>query len=484
MQVDSRGLGLFRILFCISLLGEVLTILNYRHVIYDPIPFIQFSEVNFGYLILIWIIALILLIFGYQTRIAAVVNYVMTLSLIGTSHNFEYHIFYTYLSVGFLFMFIGIDRGFSVDAWLAKRNGQHMQTSVPFLHKMMPLFFGIGTIYFNSFIHKLSSPIWMHGLGLWLPSSVSMLSKSNLQWLLDKEYFCYVASWLVLFYEACFFVLVWFRKVRLPLFLIGIPFHIGILLLYPIPWFALSYITVLTLLLPDTIWKKSDVFDSASFSKDVTSMEVSKFAYIIPVILFLELNCLLGSGIFLRLQEKLGMVNGRKWQSFQNVSKKLLIFSTSTLGINKHDVFMDFHFTGYNHNIALVYVAKDGKKSFIPVTNENGHPGKYLIGFNWAKWGFRSNGTYINPKALEDGIQRYSAYFLVNEELGLERRSHFEVVVKKFDSPTGWEKGFLTRMDNRPWRSIGYFDWEKRKMTLVLPDIEATDVDTYPLFVK
>ncbi len=63
-------------------------------------------------------------------------------------------------------------------------------------------------------------------------------------------------GYFVIVFETLFIFLFWFRPLRIPLLLIGILFHLGILIIYPIPWFALTVIAVYLLLLPERFWLK------------------------------------------------------------------------------------------------------------------------------------------------------------------------------------------------------------------------------------
>lgn len=55
-------------------------------------------------------------------------------------------------------------------------------------------------------------------------------------------------------FEFVFIFLFWFKKFRVPFLLLGIFFHLGILIAYPIPWFALTAVVVYLLLVPQSFW--------------------------------------------------------------------------------------------------------------------------------------------------------------------------------------------------------------------------------------
>jgi predicted DCC family thiol-disulfide oxidoreductase YuxK len=100
---------------------------------------------------------------------------------------------------------------------------------------------------------------------MWLPSSLPMATWNDTSVLLNQELLMKFLGYLVLVFEGLFIFLFWFRSLRVPLMLIGILFHIGILIIYPIPWFALTLIAVYLLMLPETFWfRLSKMFKSRS----------------------------------------------------------------------------------------------------------------------------------------------------------------------------------------------------------------------------
>jgi hypothetical protein len=57
-QIDATGLALFRILYFANLFFEVLQIFNFRHLIFDKIPFVEGNEVAVGIGLVIWLVSL------------------------------------------------------------------------------------------------------------------------------------------------------------------------------------------------------------------------------------------------------------------------------------------------------------------------------------------------------------------------------------------------------------------------------------------
>lgn len=61
-KIDGTGLALFRIAYSLVLLCEVVQIFYFRHLIFDKIPFVEPSEIDLSYGLVLWMIAIIFLI--------------------------------------------------------------------------------------------------------------------------------------------------------------------------------------------------------------------------------------------------------------------------------------------------------------------------------------------------------------------------------------------------------------------------------------
>jgi predicted DCC family thiol-disulfide oxidoreductase YuxK len=115
---------------------------------------------------------------------------------------------------------------------------------------------GLGLVYLDSIFYKLSSKMWLEGLGSWQPSSLPMITHLRNDVLLNQEYLMKIVGWLTIFFETIFVFTFFHKKLRFPFFIIGIILHLGIFIEFPIPWFALTAIAVYLLLVPVSIWQR------------------------------------------------------------------------------------------------------------------------------------------------------------------------------------------------------------------------------------
>jgi hypothetical protein len=192
-KVDALGLAVFRILYAVVLFCEISQLYKFRHIIYDKNPFVTVGEIDVTFLFFFWFVVLGFLFLGLFTRFATILNYVFGVIIFSSANQFEYHIFYTYVSVNFLLMFMPISMVFSLDALIQKIKYSRAHSfyivdrKILEINYLMPVFAGIALVYFDSIFLKISSPMWLNGLGMWLPSSLPMVTWYDTTILLNQE---------------------------------------------------------------------------------------------------------------------------------------------------------------------------------------------------------------------------------------------------------------------------------------------------------
>ncbi len=113
-KTNSAGLSVFRILYSSILFCKVFQLYSERELIYTG------AGLNVDYIFLFWFPVLILLLLGLYTRIASVLNYIFSIILFSSAIEFEYTIYYAFLSVNLLFIFLPISRSISLDSLVRK----------------------------------------------------------------------------------------------------------------------------------------------------------------------------------------------------------------------------------------------------------------------------------------------------------------------------------------------------------------------------
>jgi predicted DCC family thiol-disulfide oxidoreductase YuxK len=259
-KVDATGLAMFRIVYGLILFFEVLQTFYFRNLMFDPLPFIERSEINTAPALIIWLGVIILLILGAFTRTAAIINYLFTLIFISHLYSFEYHLDYTITGVNFIMIFLPVSKSFSIDRLILKlkkstlRSHYSPSKEISSIFPYLILGLGVGLVYFDSVFYKLSSPMWLSGLGFWLPASLPFATYLDLSFILNQKYIVLLMGYIVIAFEALFLFLIWFKRFHIGLLVIGLLLHIGILIAYPIPLFALGVAALYVLLLPESFF--------------------------------------------------------------------------------------------------------------------------------------------------------------------------------------------------------------------------------------
>ncbi len=144
------------------------------------------------------------------------------------------------------------------------------------------------------------------------------------------------------------------------------------------------------------------------------------------------------------------------------VAENAEAFSLRLVGICNHGVFVDRHFDGYNHILAVTYVHPDGHEEFLPITRPTGQPSWYTYSAIWTRWvSFTDGPKVLQPKVFA-GVRDWSAFWAMKHGVRLEN-ARFNLKVKKVDTATGWEHDFLHRQMQHPWLDGGYVQWTNRQ---------------------
>ena len=614
-EIDGTGLAVFRIFYSCVLLCEIAQIFYFRHLIYDKIPYVSVSEINFIIPITLWGIVVVFFMFGLFTKFTSILNYLLTLILVGSLESFEYHVFYAYLGINFLIIFFPMGRCLSLDRLITKLKFSNTTfqynppRNVSQLYYFLIIYIGLALVYFDSVFFKVSSNLWYRGLGFWEPSSLPMVTRTDMSWILNQEILVKIIGYGIIVFEFVFIFLFFRKKWRVPLAIIGVLMHIGIMIQFPIPWFGLTACAIYCLMVPVSFWKKLfgevakeetklyvyydaecplcvrtkitvkhfDVKNRIKFKtvqfdavendslkgiatetmlNDIHSVNLkgkvfsgvdtyiqimNQIWYLKPISLALRLP---GFNYFSRkiysyvaqnrttercTEENCGydppaIPDDSKFKIFKNFTLKdlnfkfiyyislfftvlqlFLLYNSNFVGLFKgytgsgktemskmisqtvsntrfvtciffgsthHVVFNDSHFDNYNHIVAITYLDKNGKETWLPINDERGMPSTYCYGFNWVKWTFRVTSPDIETKTLGKGIRRFTAFWANKNGIDLNDAT-FLIKVKKIDIPNKWEKDFLKKQIASPWIDGGKVEWKYEEFYQSIKNIES-----------
>ncbi len=264
-QVPATGLGVFRICFGLVILQETIFLFYFRHLIFDPVPYIDRASPTLHFLLLAWICVAACLVAGYHARKAAVFNYLFWVAFVAFTpmwQDFDGGFDQLMTSTSFLLIFLPSERALSLD-----NLRQKLRYSTPALHYepprevtvlayYLPVAISLGLLYFDSGLHKLSSEFWRNGMGSWLPPTMPYyMSAIDMSPLLNIKPLEMFIGYAIIVFQFAFLPLFWFRRFRVPLMLTGATFHIGIILSLNIYPFGFAMLVHYLLMVPFAWWR-------------------------------------------------------------------------------------------------------------------------------------------------------------------------------------------------------------------------------------
>lgn len=256
-------LGVFRIVFFSIMFLEVLDFEELMPLLVDETPLLNPSDWNYHWIFGFWKVVLAGVILGLPSKFWRIANWVFAVGFFNSVDAFEYHMFYAWTGVSFISIFLQCTKSLSVDRVLdnVKRARSGLSPSpleVTNWDYYLPLLVGVGFVYADSVLWKLTDPAWTGGLGMYRPCSLPFISyDSFLTGGKDTEVVFRALGMLTLVFEFLFIFLIptmlkkkWLGLVSMA---IGIGLHGGIALLLPLPLFGWGYASLFILLLPPSL---------------------------------------------------------------------------------------------------------------------------------------------------------------------------------------------------------------------------------------
>jgi predicted DCC family thiol-disulfide oxidoreductase YuxK len=258
-------LGFFRVFFGLVAIQEVVFLLYFRHLIFDPVPFIDRASPILHFFLLVWFIVLLFLIFGLFTRKAALWNYAFWVIFVVFTpmwQDFDGGFDQLMTGVSFLLIFLPSEKAFSLDRLRVRLQSVQLSADKDFespktsvLSYTLTLGLSLGLLYLDSGIHKLSSEFWRNGMGGWLPPSMPYyMSPLDMSPLLNNKLAEEIIGYSVIAFQLSFLFLFWKKSFRIPLLILGVLFHVGIILSLNVYPFGFAMLSLYTLLVPFSWW--------------------------------------------------------------------------------------------------------------------------------------------------------------------------------------------------------------------------------------
>lgn len=251
--VPAWPLAAFRIAFSTVLLLELLHFVSRWDLVLVAHPLRETLPPGTVAALIAWAIALVAVLLGVLTPVAAAVNHHFVCAFFRPDATFSYHADMLYVPASLLLVFVPCYRCWSVDRVLLKRllRLDVAGRPVPRVYQHVLVFWVMGFMYFDSTVYKLHSPFWVHGLGFWLPASFPSFTVFSWNSLLNCQWLVRAAGHVTLVFELVFIFVFWSRRLRPLLIGLGLALHIGIAVVFPIPLFGLLMVALYAAMLPD-----------------------------------------------------------------------------------------------------------------------------------------------------------------------------------------------------------------------------------------
>lgn len=264
-QAPATGIGLFRLFYGLITLQEIIFLLYFNHLIFDPIPYIDVEFPMIPFFLCLWSVIAAFIVVGYRYQFAMISNYIIWLVFVNFTpmqRDFDGGFDLFMIGTGFFLLFMPGDRAFSIDNLRRKLSTPftHYSTyptpTVSTLAYTLPVAVCLGFLYFDSAIHKMFAEHWRNGLGTWLPATQPYyVSAIDMSPLLNNQLLQNILGYTILIFQFTFIFFFTQRRLRIACLLVGLGLHLGITLSFNIYPFGLGMLSFYTLLIPFKWWR-------------------------------------------------------------------------------------------------------------------------------------------------------------------------------------------------------------------------------------
>lgn len=256
---SNKSFALFRITFALFLLFFIAHIAYYRPLIFNTIPKLAPNPFPAKLFLSIWAIALFGLLIGWQTRIAALINYLLVvIATFSFSNSGSGSFNDDLLRIGsFILMIMPVHKIWSVDAVIyTLRYGLRPSSQTSKVYYLAAVFMSLGLMYWASSLTKLYSPMWSKGLGLWIPAVMPYNKWHGIDFYLDMKWPMIAANYFTVCWEFLFIFALFSLRWRNYFMVAGVVFHLVIASIFPFPLLCFGPIPFYLLFVSDGFWHR------------------------------------------------------------------------------------------------------------------------------------------------------------------------------------------------------------------------------------
>jgi hypothetical protein len=462
-SVSAHWLGIFRIAFFSHLLLMWFYHVEYKELLHGEFWNYSYTQDTISFILTCWLISLIGLISGTLTKICAVFNFICVVMICDISKQSYISSYYDDImkSVSLIAIFTPIHYSYSIDKIIFKLKSQTTNLTY-FVYIICTL----GLMYTAAGIAKLFSVTWLKGMGLWLPLSLPHASWNRLpELVVEFDWLLKGTNYFIMGWELFFIPLIIWRKTRLLTCIIGVLFHISVMILFFLPKTALGVIPLYLLLVPFMLKPAS-----STFSLNLHTPSYTKTIYAIIIIYLFAQSYVTAKYVRYLIIRRITQETAETQSVNVNKRKIRLKFnslSNAFLGVNTRSVFTDKQLLKQKLLIGVTIV-KEGQEEWLPwiskdglVSNDltiNGGWSKIMQHVLWVEEDLDAKQKNQYPSAK--GFERALRYWMKKNEIS-DSNTHFNIYVRTCEVPSTFEKGFLIKQKNIPWQVLGSAKFEK-----------------------
>ncbi len=259
-------LSLMRVMLSIFLLKEILFKQATWVVLYSNQSSLQFNthstflvfgidifflKAHYLFIISIYIFCLLLFLFGIGKNVIAFLSFAL-LFLLQKINNAEVNggdVLARFLL--FCFCFANAYQYFCINKKKTNTATENVVSNLAALSMMMQLCIA----YLLAFYHKIQNPYWQDGSAMYyiLNTKAFMSTTFNVT-LSHQTWLVYLTTYFTLALELLFPILIWFKKCRKPLIILGFALHLGIYFLMMLYNLQFVFLCIYGLFLSNTSW--------------------------------------------------------------------------------------------------------------------------------------------------------------------------------------------------------------------------------------
>lgn len=547
--VSIKSLGVFRILYGIYHLGLIYQLYANWPLFFNHIPPISISYFPVKLSLLLWALSAAFLTIGWFTRYAAIASYTLTVLMAAYFTNINISSFNDDLLRigGFLLIVLPAGRSFAIDACIQHLAFGKAKQTTSYLYYLSAILVSLGCLYFASAVSKLFSPMWQHGIGLWIPAVIPSYKWNAFHFFVDEKWLMYGLNYVVIAFELLFVFLLFARKWHWLLVVIGIGFHAGIALLFPFSYISFGPIIYYTFFIPSSWWQRhnastilirynplnkkhihalrlievlrpkveirteehtSSLFtfenkqgfaaiqyalrgsilgwiyaqlfrftsvqsiatyaseswlplNAKPIAQDFNIYQFKRFVFFIFIVAVCWVQLLtLGYHAYtaIKADDKRKAQYLKQKIAVQDLSTKPSNLARTFFGINSRGLFLDHAFTGSKTVFALAKLNTNGQEEWLPVFTKEGYCTGDNLSFRWHKLSFKYFG-YSKTQPDTSGLKKYTWLWAQKKQI-VPDNLHIRVYRRIYPCPTEFEEGYLTKMLDMPWDTVGLIEWK------------------------